>query len=150
MIGTVGSEEKAKLARDRRWDADEIAREASGVLHAPRWRARAAAPAAETERSRAESGEAEPCETDREGDDEGLAADAPLSQRLGRLKAIIAGAGAAEPPPRPHRAERRALEAVRAERARRAASPDAPDEPWDILAAADRAGPLEAPWRGSG
>ena len=36
---------EARLARERRWDADEIEREASGQRHEPRWRKGAAAPA---------------------------------------------------------------------------------------------------------
>jgi hypothetical protein len=134
---------EAKLSRERRWDADEIGREAAGERRQPRWRSRAAK----------SPGEAEPCETDRERDDDGLVDDAPLAQRIGRLKAIVEGAGSPEPAPL-LRAERRALTAQRAERARRAAAPWPPDEPWDILDAADSPGDWAAgadpPWRGSG
>jgi hypothetical protein len=137
---------EARLARERRWDADEIEREAAGVRHEPRWRRAAGSP------SHAETGESEPYESDRERDDDGLPHDAPLSQRIGRLKAIIEGAGAPEPEPRLARAERRALEAQRAERALRAASPCPPDEPWDVLTIDAIAGyaPDDPPWRGSG
>jgi hypothetical protein len=130
---------EAKLHRERRWDADEIEREASGERHEPRWRRGAPSPA-----------DAEPCESDRECDDDGLACDAPLSQRIGRLKAIIEGAGSPEPQPRPGRTERQALEAQRAERARRAATSYAPDEPWDIIDPAERAEAGDVPWRSSG
>jgi hypothetical protein len=135
---------EARLARERRWDADEIDREASGMRHEPRWRRGAASPA------QAQSCEAEPCEADRERDDDGLPEDAPLSERIGRLKAIIEGAGTCEPAPPLHRAERRALAAQRAERAGRAASPWAPDEPWDVLTAHDLAEGDDPPWEGSG
>jgi hypothetical protein len=128
---------EARLHRERRWDADEIEREAQGVRHEPRWRKGAAQPA-----------DTEPAESDRERDDDGLACDAPLSQRIGRLKVIIEGAGSPEPEPRLFRFEQRTLEAVRAERTRRAATAFAPDEPWDILAPGDRA--EDPPWQGSG
>src|SRR6516165_4732528 len=52
---------EARLHRERRWDADEIEREAQGARHEPRWR-----------RSAASSGDAEPAECDVERDDDGL------------------------------------------------------------------------------
>jgi hypothetical protein len=134
---------EARLARERRWDADETLREMQGERHAPRWRTRAA-PDAEA------LADAEPRESDRERDDDGLADDAPLAHRISRLKAIIEGAGAAEPQVRLHRFEQRALEGQRAQRARRAGAAAPPDEPWDVLSPADRAEAQEAPWRGSG
>jgi hypothetical protein len=126
---------EARLFRERRWDADEIEREAQGARHEPRWR-------------RGASGDAEPAESDRERDDDGLACDAPFDRRISRLKVIIEGAGSYEPEAGPGRAERQALDAQRDERARRAATPFAPDEPWDILSPAERA--EGRPWRGSG
>jgi hypothetical protein len=128
---------EARLFRERRWDADEIGREAQGERHEPRWR-------------KGQARDAEPAESNRERDDDGLADDAPLSQRIGRLKVIIEGAGSPEPEPRPGRAERRALDAQRAERARRAATSYAPDEPWDRLTADDRVADDDPIWRGSG
>jgi hypothetical protein len=69
---------EAKLARERRRDAaeigDELVRAATDEHPAPRGRAPAA-------RSR----DIEPRECDREADDDGLPADATLSQRLDRL-----------------------------------------------------------------
>ena len=130
---------EARLARERRWDADEIEREASGVRHEPRWRRSAAQPA-----------EAEPCESDAERDDDGLPETAQLAERIGRLKAIIEGAGAPEPQPPLRRAERQALDVQRAERARRAAAAFPPDEPWDVLTAAEKATGEDPPWRGAG
>jgi len=156
---------EARLARERRWDADEMEREARGEQHAPRWRRGAARPAdLAADAVPNAASDAEPCEADRERDDDGLADEAPLSHRIDRLKAIIEGAGSPEPEARPPRSERRALIALRAARARQAATPWAPDEPWDVLAAADRAedraetvygGTVRAeaggpPWRGSG
>jgi hypothetical protein len=82
---------EAKLHRERRWDADEIAREAQGERHAPRWRQPGQPPRPPRDR--------EPCEADRERDDDGLGSDAPLSERLGRLTEIIAGGGAEDAPP---------------------------------------------------
>ena len=111
-----------RLPRDRRWDADEIEREASGQRHEPRWRKGAAAPAeigpCETrpcEAGPCEAGpcEAGPCERDAERDDDGLPRDAPLSRRIGRLKAIIEGAGSFEPAPPLPRAERRTFDGER-------------------------------------
>jgi hypothetical protein len=144
---------EARLARERRWDADEIGREAAGLRHEPRWRKVAGSPAQPA--SESEACESAPYESDRERDDDGLLDDAPLSERIGRLKAIIEGAGAAEPEARLHRAERQALTAQRAERGRRAATRHAPDEPWDILTTADEiagcgAGSGDPPWKGSG
>ena len=129
---------EAKLSRERRRDAGEIEREVSGVRGEPRER-----------RGAASCSEVEPGESDAERDDDGLPDDAPLGERIGRLKAIIEGAGTAEPPST-LRAERPALEAQRAQRARRAASPWPPDEPWDILTDADRADACDLPWEGSG
>jgi hypothetical protein len=118
---------EARLHRERRWDADEIAREAAGVRHEPRWR-RASTPT-----------DAESDESDRERDDGGLPADAPIGLRIDRLKTIIEGAGQPEPDPVPFAVELRALNVQRAKRARRAGIHPAPDEPWDILSDADRA-----------
>ena len=63
---------EAKHFLERRWDADEIQREA------------------------------EPSESDRERDDDRLAADASVSERIARLKIIIDGAGGPESPTVPH------------------------------------------------
>jgi hypothetical protein len=141
---------EAKLSRERRWDADEIEREAQGVRHAPRWRKGADGDSIPRPVPGRGMLSPEPCESDRERDDDGLACDAPLSERIDRLKTIIEGAGSPEPQSRPGRAERQALDIQRAERARRAATPWAPDEPWDILDAADRAEAGDPPWRSSG
>jgi hypothetical protein len=130
---------EARLSRERRWDADEIERETSGVRHEPRWRRGAASPA-----------EREPCESDVERDDDGLPEGVPLPRRIDRLKAIIEGAGRAEPQPPLHRAERLAVSASRAERARRAARGTPPDEPWDILTELETAFDDDPPWKGSG
>jgi hypothetical protein len=143
---------EARLARERRWDADEIEREASGVRHEPRWRKAVDSPA-QAAPGESDPRESAPYESDRERDDVGLPQDAPLGERIGRLKAIIEGTGAAEPEPRLSRAERRALTAQRAERALRAASSCPPDEPWDVLSAdaiADYGEGHDPPWRGSG
>jgi hypothetical protein len=148
---------EARLARERRWDADEIGREAAGVRHEPRWRKAASGAAAlpdDPGSCASEPCESAPYESDRERDDDGLPQDAALSQRIGRLKAIIEGSGAPEPEPRLARAERAALTAQRAERALRAASPCPPDEPWDVLnpdaiAGYEPAGD-DPPWRGAG
>jgi hypothetical protein len=128
---------EARLHRERRWDADEIAREASGARHEPRWR------------KAAQATDAEPCESDRERDDDGLPADAPISVRIERLKTIIEGAGVPEPAQPPYRAEFDVLTTLRAKRARRAGVHPAPDEPWDILTDAERAAD-DPPWRESG
>jgi len=152
---------EARLARERRWDADEALREAQGQQHEPRWRRPAGRGGEAASGEGAAEGDAE-----READDDdGLPAGATLARRLGRLKAIIEGAGASEPPPpRLGGAERRALAAQRVERARRAASRHVPDEPWDVLGGEslalddvmaedlgreDLAG-AEPPWRGAG
>jgi hypothetical protein len=118
---------EARLHRERRWDAEEIEREAQGER--PR-------------RRQARAIEAEPAECDRERDDDGLPDDAPLAQRIGRLKTIIEGSGAPEPAAVSYRFE--TLAAPRAERA----STD--PEPWDIPSPADPAEVLGPPWRGSG
>jgi hypothetical protein len=134
---------EARLSRERRWDADELGREAAGGRHAPRWRRAAAAPE-----------DAEPCEADREGDDDGLPGDATIAERIGRLKAIVEASGAPEPPDALSRAERLSLGAQRAERARLAGTARPPDEPWDVVGAFDAADAVTAaddpPWRGSG
>jgi len=133
---------EAKLARERRSDADEIGREPSGERCEPRERRSAAASARETE----------PAESDRERDDDGLPSGAPVAERIGRLKAIVA----AQPEPQARsRAERHALDRQRAERARRAACEIPPDEPWDVLTALDvaemaRLAPLDPTLRESG
>jgi hypothetical protein len=134
---------EARLSRERRWDADETLRESSGERCEPRWRTRAA-------RGADAAPEAEPVECDREPDDDGLPGDAPLARRIGRLKAIIEGAGSIDPPARLSRAERSALEGQRAWRARRAGAAWPPDEPWDIVTPAERAEATEPPFRGSG
>jgi hypothetical protein len=134
---------EARLARERRWDADEALREARGERCEPRWR-RSGAPAS------ADAGESEPVEADRERDDDGLPDDAPLGRRIARLQAIVEGAASAGPGPCASRFETRALEPQRVERARRAAAAVPPDEPWDILTPADRQDAQDRPWRGSG
>ena len=70
---------EARLSRERRWDADEIRQAASGERCERR--RRAAAPA-----------DAEPRESDREQDDDGLPEDAPLAERIGELQhgAVVA------------------------------------------------------------
>ena len=82
---------EARLARERRWDAEAALRAAQGERHAPRWRAPAAPRAPR---------ESDPYESDRERDDDGLASDAPLAQRIARLKSIVEGAGVEAPKPR--------------------------------------------------
>src|SRR4051794_4510717 len=98
---------EARLSRERRWDADEIAAEISDDDRDPEggegWR--------EPRRSRAASRDAEPRECDRERDDDILSQTTPLPQRIGRLKAIIEGAGAPEPAPVLFDVELRALDA---------------------------------------
>jgi hypothetical protein len=91
-------------------------------------------------------------ERDEERDSDGLAQDAPLAQRIGRLQAILQGASDFEASPPTPRAERQALAVQRAERARRAASPYPPDEPWDVLSAIEIVDDWSAapPLRGSG
>jgi hypothetical protein len=160
---------EARLARERRWDAREIDHEmdaaAGGEAGGPgdaSWRRRGAS---------APSQETEPCESDRERDDDGLPATAPLAEHIGRVQAIVEGAAAAvaasvaapESPElllRPARPERQALMLQRAERGRLAGRARPPDEPWDVLTAADLAdydlaaddvaSPGEPPWRGAG
>jgi hypothetical protein len=136
---------EARLARERRSDAREIGREA--------------AEAAEAAGGRSPHGPephvSEPCEADRERDDDGLPETASLAERIGRVKAILEGAGAPEVAPRPARAERQALALQRAERARLAARDLPPDEPWDVLSTTDLAehglgDGAEPPWRGAG
>ena len=127
---------EARFSRERRWDAGEIA-------------SRRCEP-----RGRRSSGgeDAGPCESDHEReDDDGLPAGASVAERIGRLQAIIEGAGTPpEPAPPWPRPERQALAAQRDERARRAASPYPPDEPWDVLTAAERLDHGDPAWRGSG
>jgi hypothetical protein len=134
---------EARLARERRRDAEDLARGAP-----PRWRGRA-----EREGSPggacAESDEADR-ERDVESDDDGLPADAPLCERIGRLKAIIQGVGESDRQPLLHSLEQRMMAPQRAARARRAGSLSIPDEPWDMLAEDDRGSPEDRPWRGSG
>ncbi len=130
---------EAKLSRERRRDACEIEQEASGERREPRGRS-----------GGAQAAEAEPRESDCEADDDGLPDDAPLGERIGRLKAIIAGTGACEPQAFLSRAERRAIYAQRGERARLAASPCPPDEPRDRLSPFERAEDYDPPWEGSG
>jgi hypothetical protein len=139
---------EAKLSRERRRDADEIAAEIANDIEPEARGGRREPP--KTSSCDAEPCESAPCESDREGDDDGLAGDAPIAQRIGRLKAIVEGAGAPEPAPPLHRAERQALAAQRAWRAHQAATRWAPDEPWDILTATDRVADDDPPWRGAG
>jgi hypothetical protein len=144
---------EARLARERRWDAREIEQEIGREIErgstdeagSPREGRRAPSPAA--------SHDAEPCEADRERDDDGLPATAPLLERIGRIKAIVEHAP--ELRPTPARTERRALAFQRAERARHAASERPPDEPWDVLSPVELAehefaGNGDPPWRGAG
>jgi hypothetical protein len=123
---------EARLARERRWDAQEIAgrarRDADGETGArPDTRS-------------------DPCDADRERDGErdwdGLPKDAPLGRRIARLKAIVEAAGHDIPP-------RRVRFVTGLDR-----PPD--DTPWDLPPSAGPAhggegapGP-NAPWRGSG
>jgi hypothetical protein len=120
---------EARLARERRSDAAGIAREIEQ-----------AAPRAPQAAPRQAFAEAEPCESDRERDDDGLPPDAPLAQRIDRLKAIIEGTdgvGAeAEPPRRPS-----ANPPTRGLAARLRWAPALPCE---------QAPPADPPWRGSG
>ena len=132
---------EAKLARERRRDACELEQEAWGGGREPRARNGAA---------RAAQAEPRESDCDSEGDDDGLPQDAPLSERIGRLKAIIEGTGDFEPQACYPGAERRALYALRGERAQRAASRCPPDEPWDILNPFEQAEDYEPPWEGSG
>ena len=156
---------EARLARERRSDAREIAQEAAGE---PGGRRGAPSEKAPSEGARACAYAAEPAESDCERDDDGLLEAAPLAERIGRLTSIIESSAAPElapgpashrpASPAPARAERRALALQRAARARRAARDVPPDEPWDVigpldLADADFANPgltQEPPWRGAG
>jgi hypothetical protein len=154
---------EARLSRERRLDAAQIGASigdapgdaigdeiAGGAPHDAR-----DSDARADRREPAPAGEAEPCERDRERDDDGLPEDAPLTRRIARLKAIVEGAASPEPAPCRFRFEARALAAQRAGRARLAGADVPPDEPWDVLSALDRIevsgadGPAEA-WRGSG
>jgi hypothetical protein len=128
---------EAKLARERRRDADGLVRRIQDEQGAPR-------------RSGAASAPAGPRESEREADDEGLPADAPLADRIGRLQAIVGGRAEAEAQPRPSRAERAALSVLRDARTRRAGATQPPDEPWDVLDPYERADAEAPPWRGSG
>jgi hypothetical protein len=143
---------EAKLSRERRWDAaetlGETLREALGERCAPRWRT--SAPQASEAARDAEPPESAR-ESDRERDDDGLPHDAPLSRRIGRLKAIIQGGVGPQAAPPPIRFEWRAPGLDRAD------SP--PDSPPDFTpgAAADVSGgdvggarSGDPPWRGSG
>jgi len=125
---------EAKVARERRWDADEIQREVSGRKHEPRWRKGAAASSADRE----------PCESDAEHDDDGLPADATTAQRIERLTTLVTGAGAPEPEPVLYNAEIQGLKAQRHKRARRAGTNLAPDQPWDTMSPAGRTAALRA------
>jgi hypothetical protein len=116
---------EAKLARERRWDADELCREAMGERHAPRWRRPEDRAAAQAPRSQAPRAETEPAECDREQDDDGLPADAPLGARIARIKAIVEAGFGPEP-------DAAAQAAARAFRARTSWMPDAS---WRALAA---------------
>jgi len=127
---------EARLARERRWDAQEIA-----------GRARRAADGETDARPDTHS---DPCESDRERDDErdgerdwdGLPKDAPLGRRIARLKAIVEAAGHDIPP----------------RRVRFVTGLDRPtdDAPWDLTPPAgpaqggDGAQGPHPPWRGSG
>ena len=130
---------EAKVARERRWDADEIQREATGRKHEPRWRKGATT-----------SADTEPSESDGEQDDDGLPAGATNAQRIERLTTLVMGAGEPEPEPVLYTSELNARDARRLKRARRAGTNLAPDEPWDTLPAAERAAAVAARWRGSG
>ena len=123
---------EARLSRERRWDAQEIAGRARRT------------PDGETDARPGAS--SEPCESDRERDGErdwdGLPRDAPLGRRIARLKAIVEAAGHDNPP----------------RRVRFVTGLDRPtdDTPWDPPPPAgpahggDGAEGPDAPWRGSG
>ena len=130
---------EAKVARERRWDADAIQREAPGRKHEPRWRKGAAT-----------SPDREPSESDAEHEDDGLPAGATNAQRIERLTNLVMGAGEPEPEPVLYSAEILARDAGRHKRAHRAGTNLAPDEPWDTLPAAERTAALADRWRGSG
>ncbi len=129
---------EARLARERRRDADETLRAASGERHEPRGPRRAAAPGA------AEPSDCKPREADREreDDDDHLPADAPLARRIGRLKSIIAGTDGSAPAPR--------VPASRAGRFRWVDGPLAPAESTGVPTGVELAEAEDAPWRGSG
>ena len=130
---------EAKVARERRWDADEIQREATGRKHEPRWR-----------KGTSTSSDTEPSESDAEHEDDGLPAGATNAQRIERLTNLVMGAGEPEPEPVLYAAEILARDARRHKRAQRAGSNLAPYEPWDTLPAAERTAALAERWRGSG
>jgi hypothetical protein len=129
---------EAKLARERRRDAaeigEELVRAATQQHHAPRWRAPAA-------RSR----DIEPRECDREADDDGLPADATLSQRLDRLRTIL------EAPPEETQPKVRFRWDADAPAVELTPLEDAADEDaGDDDTGDDDAPDLPPPWRGSG
>jgi len=126
---------EARLARERRADAQDIERNVAG---APGGRHPTPSSLADRERD------------EERDDDGGLPETAPLAQRIGQIQAILEGTDAPGPAPRPARAERHALTQLRAERARRAARDLPPDEPWDVLTAVDLADHLAPPWPGAG
>jgi len=95
-------------------------------------------------------GSRDPCEADRERDDDGLPDSAPIGERIGRLKAIIEEAAAAAPEPVLHAGELEMLEPQRAARARHAGSLQVPPEPWDLGPHPKAAHPRPPPWRDSG
>jgi hypothetical protein len=130
---------EAKLSRERRVDAARLRDEIEGGDRRPSGAPRA--PADE---------EAEPCESDRERDDDGLPDDAPLGQRIARLRTIIEGVAEAPAPTVRFRFEDIALRPQREQRARLAGSDAPPDEPWDLLTDEDRADAAAPDWRGSG
>jgi hypothetical protein len=120
---------EARLARERRSDAAGIAREIEQAAPRARQEAPKQAP-------RQASAEADPYESDRERDDDGLPPDAPLAQRIDRLKAIIAGATEPEP-------LRRAAESAPARGL-------AARLRWAPALPCEQAPPADPPWRGSG
>ena len=130
---------EARLARERRAEAPAMERGGADASHADR-------PAA----SPTFAGSADRERDEERDDDGGLPETAPLAQRIGQIQAILEGADAPEPMPRPVGAERHALGLVRAERARRAARDLPPDEPWDVLTRADLADHAGPPWPGAG
>lgn len=132
---------EAKVARERRGDADEVQREATGCKHEPRWR-----------KGTSSSADSEPTESDAEHDDDGLPAGATNDQRIERLTTLVMGTGEPEPEPVLYAAELNARDARRHKRARRSGTNLAPDEPWDTRPAAERTAAVAAAarWRGSG
>ena len=152
---------EARLARERRRDAaeiqDEIGREPRGAQPSetgPIETGPIETGPPDTSSSETGLGPVREADSEREADDDGLPDDAPLGERIARLKAIIEGTGAPEPQPSLHRVERLALNAQRAVRARRAASDLVPDEPWDVLGdetlSVEDLASEEAPWLGAG